>query len=283
MLKRVYIEITNQCNLSCSFCPPTLRRIEYMDESLFSVILDQLQGITKYIYFHIKGEPLLHPKLVVFIELCATKGFLVNITSNGTLIEAWESQLLGLLGLRQISFSLQSFEDDKEQLELYMNPIIHFANNAIKENIKIELRLWNLYTLKEKGTLNQHILKKIQQGFAIDGTIKEELILDKGIKLKENLYLSQSYEFKWPDLAGELVSACGTCYGLRQQLGILVDGTVVPCCLDHEAGINLGNVSKTTITDILNSQRVKTIVEGFQQRKIIEPLCQKCGYRQRFD
>lgn len=282
LLKRAYIEITNVCNLSCSFCPESRRRLEFMEEALFLHVLEQLKGITKYLYFHVKGEPLLHPKLLRYIELSYQHGFSVNLTTNGTLIEKWHNEMLVQQGLRQLSFSLQSFEGDSRALEAYMKPILHFSKGAIQKGINIELRLWNLNTSKEIETFNTDILEMIQKEFEIGEPIVERIIPEKGIKLKEHLYLSQSGEFTWPSLEADFVGTKGTCYGLRQQIGILVDGTVIPCCLDQEGDMDLGNIIYKDLNLILESDRVKSMVEGFQKRNITETLCQHCGYRLRF-
>jgi len=327
MLKRAYIEITNECNLQCSFCPPTKREIQYMGEALFLNILNQLQGTTRYLYFHVKGEPLLHPNLIKYISLSHSLGFFVNITTNGTVIEANHNELLFAKGLRQVSFSLQSFENNPDKLHSYLIPIFNFAKEAIKRDILIELRLWNLHTSKtienlfmpltpiksyevtlqnmdiieDKGISQNHdisqnkdtiqnkdiiqnkeILDYIQAAFELSDVIEEKILKEKGIKLKENLYLSQSTEFEWPSLKNPNYGTSGTCYGLRQQIAILVDGTVIPCCLDQEAVIKLGNVKTQPISEIMNSQRAINICEGFKQHKKVEVLCQHCGYSQRF-
>lgn len=282
MLKRAYIEITNVCNLSCSFCPESRRKLEFMEEELFLHVIGQLKGITKHLYFHVKGEPLLHPKLIKYIELSQQQGFYVNLTTNGTLIGKWHEAMLDQQGLRQVSFSLQSFEGDRAALEEYLSPIIEFTRKAILRKINVELRLWNLNTSKEIQTFNTDILERIQKEFEVKEPIVERVIPEKGIKLKEHLYLSQSTEFSWPNLESDFVGTTGTCYGLRQQVGILVDGTVIPCCLDQEAEIDLGNLRVNTMQEIMESDRVKIMVEGFKNHKISELLCQHCGYRVRF-
>ena len=104
--KRIYIEITNICNLNCSFCPPTNRKKEYMNIESFQKIISKMENYTDYIYLHIKGEPLMHPNLKEFLELCSNK-FFVNITTNATLLKA-NKELLIDANIRQISISLHS-------------------------------------------------------------------------------------------------------------------------------------------------------------------------------
>ena len=104
--KRVYIEITNVCNLSCNFCPKTMRKAHSMDVDSFKKILDQVKPYTDYLYLHLKGEPLLHPNLPEFLDLCAEREFKVNITTNGTLLRKMKDKIIKKPSIRQINISL---------------------------------------------------------------------------------------------------------------------------------------------------------------------------------
>lgn len=284
LIKRVYIEITNACNLSCSFCPTSERPKEFMDIEFFEQILDDLVGRTKHIYLHVKGEPTFHPDLIRMIELCNQRDMKVNLTTNGTLIHKWYDQLLESDGLRQISFSLQSFEQQgREELLSYLTTIFEFAKEAKRNKKYVELRLWNLESTQDGENHNKEILTLIKDFFELDVDLKEEVIKDKGIRLKDHLYLSQSAEFTWPSLKHHKISDVGSCYGIKQQIAILVDGTVLPCCLDQEGDIPLGKIKEEKIHDILNSERTIKMKKGFEQCILVEELCQKCGFRERFN
>lgn len=286
--KRVYIEIINICNLKCSFCPATTRNPGVMSIEKFCYILDQIKGHTEYLYLHIKGEPLLHPELSSILDICCDKGFKVNITTNGFLISSVKEILFEKSAIRQISFSIQSIETIKKEKdrEVYLRDILMFAKEATRRtDIKIELRLWNLEQIynEEDAIKNEKILDIIKEELMITEPLIEQFSKDKGKKLADNIFLSQSYVFEWPDINREIIDDSGFCYGLKQQIGILVDGTVVPCCLDSEGVINLGNVFEQSFLDILESNRTQQIIKGFSNRKVIEPLCQRCGYRNRFN
>lgn len=242
----------------------------------FEQILNQLTGLTKHLYFHIKGEPLLHPALTTFLNKAHEKGFQINLTTNGTLIKSLSEDLLQSKALRQISFSLQSHESG--DLVSYLEPILDFVKKASQQGIYNELRLWNLSKIKE----NRVILDYIEQYLELEEVIQEGAQGDKGIKLKPFIYLSQSHEFQWPSLEQEVIALDGSCLGLRQQLGILVDGTVVPCCLDQEGDIVLGHIEAETIATMIQKEKALNMIEGFKNRKLVEPLCQRCGYCQRF-
>ena len=89
-------------------------------------------------------------------------------------------------------------------------------------------------------------------------------------------------KFQWPNMNIEPLGDTGFCHGLRDHFGILVDGTVVPCCLDKEGAIALGSIQNQTLTDILESPRALSILHGFKKRKLVESLCQRCQYIERF-
>lgn len=290
-LKKVYIEIGNICNLTCDFCPETRREKEFMDLEKFSVILDQIKPHTDYIYIHVKGEPLLHPELDRLLDISYEKGLKVNITTNGTLINKVKDKILNKPALRQISFSLHSFDgnhDENEYFEekkAYFKDIFNFIEASKQTPLLISLRLWNLETNNEinlKKGRNQELLTMIEQEFNLDYKIEEKILPGQGIKIAHKVYLNQDHEFKWPDLKEEEDDGVGFCYGLRDQAAILVDGTVVPCCLDGEGVINLGNIQCTSFTQIIESKRANDIYNGFSNRKAVEELCRKCGYRKKF-
>ncbi|GAA0729309.1 radical SAM/SPASM domain-containing protein [Clostridium malenominatum] len=287
--KKFYIEITNVCNLACSFCPETRRASEFMKIETFNNILEGIKPHTEYIYFHIKGEPLLHPNIDKFLELSYEKGFKVNITTNGTLINKVKDKLLKASALRQINFSLHSFDGNDMNInkEDYIKNIIEFTKEALEStNMLISFRLWNLdedNVTNLQREINRNILDVIENDFNLPYKIEEKVVPGRGIKIKDRLYLNQDHQFQWPDLKNENEDREGFCYGLRNQVGILVDGTVVPCCLDGEGIVNLGNIHKNSFTQIIEGERANRLVNGFSKRELVEELCRKCGYRQRFN
>lgn len=288
--KHVYIEITNACNLTCSFCPQNSRKIEFMSENSYIKILEEVKDYTDYIHFHIMGEPLLHPNLELYLNLANKAGLKVNITTNGTLLLNKSSILLEAPALRQINFSLHSYKESSHIISNidYFNNLLSFCDRAMKNNNPIVcLRLWNLKQDDNGKVLletkeNKEVLNLIEKHFSLTYKIEEEIHKGNGIKLAEKIFLSQSYRFQWPDINLEDIGSTGYCRGLKDHFGILVDGTVVPCCLDSEGSVNLGNIHKNSLEEILNTERSTNISVGFSQRKLVEPLCRKCGFRRRF-
>lgn len=287
--KKVYIEITNVCNLKCEFCPVTKRAPKFMDIITFEKILSQIKPFTDYIYFHVKGEPLLHPELDKFMDLAESYKFFVNITTNGVLINKSKDKLLYKPSLRQVNFSLHSFDANELNfsLEDYLTHIFDFTSEAMSNTNKIiSYRLWNLEEDIESIEKNRHILRLIEKAFSLDYKIEEELIKKdekRGLKIGRNVYLNVASRFQWPDNDIQQSDDCGFCYGLKDQTAILVDGTVVPCCLDGEGIINLGNINENNFSDIIEGKRAKAIYEGFAKRQVVEELCKKCDYRRRFN
>ncbi|QOV09392.1 radical SAM/SPASM domain-containing protein [Viridibacillus arvi] len=285
--KKVYVEITSVCNLACSFCPPTSRKANIIKLDAFNNILDQIRPHTKYIYLHVKGEPLLHNKIDQLLDSAHAKGFKVNITTNGTLIKKNREKLLGKPALRQINFSLHSFDghEGSENREKYLGDILEFVRDAAEHNIIISYRLWNLQkdqvTDLEKRR-NLETLDILEKEYNLDFKIEEKVRPGKGVKITDRVYLNQDHEFQWPSLQAPEDEGKGFCHALRSQAAILVDGTVVPCCLDGEGVINLGNINNTSFSEIVESERANNLVDGFTRREAVEELCRKCGFRQKF-
>lgn len=282
--KRIYIEITNVCNLKCSFCPDSGRALQFMDEELFTRILDEIKESSDYIYFHVKGEPLMHPRLERFLDISSEKGFRVSIATNGTLIGKTGEMLLNKTALRQISFSLHSLEQEtsRERIENYLDDIFSFTLQAAeKTRTFIEFKLWNLNREKD-NELNSIIFKHMESVLNLAGKVSEMVPAGKGIKILDRIFLSRGDEFLWPDLNSPENNPNGYCYGLKRQAAILVDGTVVPCCLDGKGIMKLGNIKESSFSDIINSKRALRIIRGFSERKAVEEMCRKCTYRDRF-
>jgi radical SAM protein with 4Fe4S-binding SPASM domain len=264
-----------------------------MKPEQFSYILEEIAPFTDYIYLHLLGEPLLHPELKTILDLSYDKNLKVNITTNGTLIDKTEDVLLTSKAVRQINYSLHSFEGNNpnDSLENYVGKILDFILlSKEKTSIISALRLWNLPgssnsidAIEEANNKeNLKIYNLIAERFNISENLKEELLKESGIKLMDKVYLNLSHKFNWPDKTIPALSENGFCYGLRDHLGILVDGTVVPCCLDNEGTINLGNIFETPMSEILQSKKATDIYEGFSKREVVEELCKRCGYRHRF-
>lgn len=260
-----------------------------MNIETFSKILEQIKSHTDYIYFHVKGEPLLHPEIGTLLDLSHEKGLKVNITTNGTLIDKVKDKILMKPALRQVNFSLHSFDGNEGVLnkEIYINNIISFIKEAIyNTDMLISLRLWNLdenNATNLERQRNRDILRIIEDAFELSYKIEEKISPGRGIKIGDRIYLNQDYEFEWPDLDKEEDKSKGFCYGLRNQVAILVDGTVVPCCLDGEGVINLGNIHNANFSKIIEGERARNIFDGFSRREAVEELCKKCGYRKRFN
>lgn len=260
MFKKIYVEITNICNLNCSFCAKTSRKKEFVSVENFKILLDKLKGHTKYLYFHIMGEPLNHPNINELINI-ASKNFEVNITTNGTLLE----KISDNKNIRQINISLHSNQDNTDD---YLNYIFKYSEKLLKNNTIINYRIW------VKGKKYEEIVDTINKFYNID------IYKIKNKTIKKNLFIDYPKEFIWPSQNREQEYS-GTCKGTIDHLGILVDGTVVPCCLDNEGIINLGNIYENELEEILNSDKFIQIKEGFKQNKRIHPLCKKCNFYQK--
>lgn len=282
--KRVYIEVSNRCNLNCSFCVPLKRKAGIMSAEQFNYIVQQIKPHTSFIYFHVKGEPLLHPDLEKLLDISYFNGLRVNITTNGTLLGKKSELLLSHRAVRQVNISLHAYNEiigingDK-----YLEEAISFAQLANDKNIYVVMRLWNLDKDGNTDQKSLEIMNRIETAFNWDSPLVEEMGGKKSVKISHHAFVGWEHEFEWPSLEHEFVSDEGFCYGMRHQIAILVDGTVVPCCLDSNGEAKLGNIFSESFGEIISTKRAKGIKHGFENRVCYDELCKRCSFRTKFD
>ena len=272
---KIYVEISNLCNLSCTFCPGTRRPKGRMTPEAFAVLAPKLRPYADYLYFHLMGEPLYHPQLGEFLDIAGKCGFRVILTTNGTLLAKQQELLLSSPALHKVNISLHAFEanDLAVPFEKYLADCIAFGQAARGEKLVV-YRLWNQGGADKK---NAEILESLHNAFPGEWNAEK-----RGTRIADRTYLEYGDKFDWPDLAAPEGESRIFCYGLRDQLGVLYDGTVVPCCLDHEGDLSLGNLFRQDMEDILHSPRAKAIYDGFSRKEAAESLCRRCGYARRF-
>lgn len=272
MINRCYLEITNICNLDCVFCPKHHRPPHSLSMQEFDTLTTRLQGEVRFLYMHLMGEPFLHRHLPDFLCMARSKGFVPILTTNGTLLHRPEA--LRVLEARpyKVQISLHSQEGNGlTDYEQYIDGVMRFALAGASRGVISVLRFWNVGGLNSE---NENLLSLIRR------YIPEPWEANRnGYKLAENIYLEYDRVFSWPDIdrPDEYPSDI-FCYALRNQVGVLVDGTVVPCCLDHDGDLALGNLYDTPLSDILATPRARAIYDGFTRHEAVEPMCRRCGY-----
>lgn len=286
MFKKIFVEITNRCNLTCDFCHSTGRSKTDMTTAAFALLLPQLAPFTKHLSLHVLGEPLLHPRFDRFLTLCHELGMQVNLTTNGTLLPRHSPRLLLAPALRQVNISLHSVRSGSNGGDptSHLTGVLEFSRLAAARGIYVSLRIWDLPSINgPTGGLRQDaVLLRLQEFFKVSEPLVATVAVGQGIMLAERIFLSQKALFAWPTLHGPDLGDRGTCRGLRDQVAILVDGTVVPCCLDAEGHIPLGNVFRESFGEIIAGERAVRISKGFRERRVVEALCRSCSYRERF-
>lgn len=270
MITRCYLEITNICNLDCVFCPKTTREKRSLTPVEFDMLTDKLCGRIKFLYFHLMGEPLLHRHLPDFIAIAREKGFIPVLTTNGTLLSRAGAVIDACPYKMQVS--LHSHEGNgKGDLEQYIGEAMRFAIDAASKGVIMVLRLWNQGGYDKE---NERLLDIVAEYLP-----RPWQECQNGWRLADNIFIEYGRMFEWPEVENsEKGEERAFCYALRNQIGVLVDGTVVPCCLDSAGALALGNLFEQNLEEILASPRAKAIYDGFTQHKAVEPLCRHCGY-----
>lgn len=272
--------------MNCTFCAKTKRDAAFMSPENFEVIINRIKDHTKHVYLHVLGESLLHPQLGLLLDICNYYGIKANITTNGTLINENCETLLQSSALNRINFSLHSFEENFESigqnLESYLKSILEFTEKAVeKTNMSIYFRLWN-QSKEELKKKNELILGYIIKNLNVNIDIGDVLSTSGALMLKKRLFFSLENSFIWPNEYLPEIHGAAYCLGGREQIAILVDGSVVPCCLDAEGKMILGNIHKHELATIIKEDRYKKMMEGFAKRQAVEELCKRCNYRTRF-
>lgn len=283
---RIYLEIGNVCNLQCSFCPEVDRTKTRLDQESFARLLAQVRPHAEFVCFHVMGEPLAHPEFPRFVEIASALGVPVEITTNGTLLSPANVAALFQPIIRQVNFSLQSYFDNFPQAnpEAYLAKIFAFCQQALRERSELYLnfRLWNITAGETRDELNEMLLQRIEREFGVMINRNVDTRLIKSKKLLGRLYLHHDSRFRWPNPRDPVLREQGTCWGTRAHLAVHANGTVVPCCLDKEARIPLGNLLEQSMAEILAGPRYQAMRAGFENGKLVEDLCRRCDYASRF-
>ena len=300
-MNSVYIEITNVCNLHCSFCPcgktlkgaenATSNTIEFIDESrcfmpsaLFEKCIVEAQKIgATNVYFHVLGEPTLHPGFAHYIKKLEQTPLKLTLTTNGTTIERTGRQILTSPAVRQVNFSTHAYAELSHEIaERYLQNVLDFCQIAIVErpDLYINLRLWNVGA-NEATPWNSYMLSSIRETFGIEVSPGHFCSRHKSFNITGRIYLHEDTRFEWPNGIGSK-SSKGTCRALDTHVAILHDGRVVACCLDYSGQITLGHINEQSLVEILNSLTARNIREGFVQHELRHPFCQNCTFCKRF-
>ena len=271
--KRIYIEITNMCNKSCSFCSKSFRKKEEMCIENFNKVIKGVKEHTDYVCLHVKGEPLLHSKFNEIIRICDENNVKVNITTNGSLLPKQAETLSKYSCIRQINISLHSI-DDVTEIDNIVNSIKKISG---KQKTYFVYRYW-----LSKDTNNDKeisILSRLLFNYNIEDFLKQDFLQGKKTKINDFTYIDKDEEFVWPDINNNICNKEGFCQGLKTHIGILSNGDVIPCCLDGEGIINLGNIYEKNLSEILNTDRVISMINNFRNNKREEKLCQHCNFK----
>lgn len=284
MYERLYIEISNICNLQCRFCPEVQRDKKILDAEDFRSFAMQAKPLAKQICLHLMGEPLGHPKFSEIMDICDELQLKIFLTTNGTLIRRHTEKLSKWKSLEQINFSVHSYfaNSERQSLEDYLKPILTFCDQSQNSGFYINLRLWNLEKTNAQNEQNTRVFRILEQHFNVSLHENVDVRLQKAKKIRPRLNVHFDTEFVWPGLDQAERSSKGTCYGLRKQLGIHANGDVVPCCLDKESVLKIGNIFERPLSEILRSERALRIKSGFERGELVEDLCRKCQYADRF-
>lgn len=294
--EKIYIELSDICGLNCGFCPSVKGVRGAMSVEKFGIIAKKVAGVGRIYTFHLLGDPLVLPNLKDFIKLANAHKMPLELTTSGFYMSEKNTQLLlESENIRQINLSLMAFLAQKKlNLNEYFAPILRFLRLHLAQNSQsfVNLRLWNLGANFTPPFENSAIYSLLEREF----NTKIQKNAPKN-RLENRIILHQSELFCWAgakaddlgvqkefvDLQGEknapkVPCVKGSCHALRKQIGILSDGTVVPCCMDTSGVMELGNLFTQELSEILASKRAVAMKKGFERSEFTEKLCQQCEF-----
>ena len=298
-MKNLYIEITNACNLRCSFCPSSDCKYEansgesqgtldtgartFMSSTLFKrCITSAAEAGIENVYLHVLGEPTLHPGFALFLKEIRTAGLTLTLTTNGTTIARTAHHILNCSAVRQVNFSTHAYAElDREAAENHLRNVLDFCKIALaaRPDMYINLRLWNIGD-STAGDWNSFAISRINETFGTQVAPRNFCSRHKSFPVTGRLYIHEDSRFEWPGAAS--LEKKGTCHALETHAAILHDGRMVACCLDYSGQITLGNIADQGLAEILDSPTARNIREGFEKHELRHPFCQKCSYCRRF-
>ena len=284
---RIYIELTNVCGLSCSFCPTKELPSKEMDLDFFESVIQQAKHYTKEIACHVVGDPLTQSNLHDYLDLIHKYGMKAMLTTSGYFLKKHSYDTLFHPCVKQINISLNSFNKNDTSLtfEQYITPVLALCNAKLERNedLFINLRVWNLDEMMSERDFNETLFSTLSETFnvrlSLDRIYEER---PKSIRLASKILVHFDNYFEWPSLKNQNYGD-GTCQGLQSHIAILASGKVVPCCLDCDGIIELGDLNESTLEEVVTSKRANSMLNGFKEGKAVEELCQKCSYKDRFN
>jgi radical SAM protein with 4Fe4S-binding SPASM domain len=281
--RRIYLELTNACNIACPFCPENNRPVRNISLSELNAVIPQISVCTDEIRPHLLGEPLVYPYFEEFCRLCEDYSLAVKVTTNGLLLDEKHSKLLRSGCIKEINFSLQSYYPQTHgSEESYVASLIDFSESqeTLSQGIYINYRIWNL----DNGIIPAS--HKILLSLILQHYNKTSVLPDIGVRslrLSDRRRISFDNRFEWPSLKHPIRSVTGRCHGTVSHIGILSDGSVVPCCLDSQGTIVLGKIFEKPLSEIADSMRLTAMTDGFNNGQCVEELCKRCTFIKRFE
>jgi len=257
-----------------------------MDLDFFDSVIAQASCHSKEIACHVVGDPLTQANLSQYLDIIHKYNCKALLTTSGYFLKKHSYETLFHPCVKQINISLNAFNKNDTSLsfEQYIEPILNLAKEKIKrkKELFINFRIWNLDEMMSEKAFNQRLFHTFSEAFSLPLSL-EDIYHNKAksIRLAYKVLLHFDNYFQWPSLENK-VYGDGKCQGLQSHIAILASGKVVPCCLDCDGVIELGDLHKQSLEDIISSPRATKMIKGFKEGKATEELCQKCSYKERF-
>lgn len=317
--KIIYLELTNACNFTCDYCPidQQIRKKMIMPTDFARRVIDQIteNNLSKFLTFHLMGEPFLHKDLCQLVGYAEAQGLKVRLLTNGSLLKRKLNQELFEKRLTRLEISFRTPIDSSFKLRLRRGSLIfeeyiHLVKDLIEEKIQkkarteicIKLFIQSYAAALKLGNPYKHLtsresnmeIARLFQTHTLNMARKYGLSTEKWekvhIRIRNgeypifpgiNIGFSRIQDFWVRKQRGERKECYpafvgGCSAGFRDDFGILANGDVTTCCLDYDEKNVIGNLQNQSLMEVLESAEAKRIQRSF--RWFIPPtqFCREC-------
>lgn len=278
----IEIELTNYCNASCVFCPngSSKRERGFIDKNkLYTFLAEQKKlknenwfnnqfktsDFPKIVYAGL-GEPLLHPDFLEIIEYTKKLGFIVEVVTNGLLLNEKVVDKLIELKLDSLVISLHSINEKiyNDITGLNLSNILPNVTYALKKysNTNLKIQLWRIKPLNNM----------------IQETDEDKSNFQRYINNYPNIVVLGPSEAWERDMDNP--TSCSLvnddpnnqiwCRKLYYTFNIAYSGDIVMCCNDfNRISVDMGNIFQ-------NRNTSKATRNKILKKKFVPSICKKC-------
>jgi len=300
----VFLEVTNHCNFRCSFCPQAIstRPPEHMDTTLATTLIKQLYnvGYKGNLYFHLLGEPFLHPEIFKIVEYASRRMPRSILFTNGSLLTTRNIESVFDASPYELMISMQLVDEGSFKLkgssmswDRYASGIRKAIEYKLTHDTPTLLRI-SVGMRKEDAvypdddyfprispeTFRENILRLFSGIQCLDLQQIQNILADipfrSSLEIASGVFVSVKPMGNWLRLYREEITKRGYCPHVGKEFGVLSNGNLVLCHLDYDGKTAFANARESKLRNIFQNSAICQTIEKFCAEGIVPKNCQHC-------